>query len=298
MKKIILSLSILIAGITANAQDISGTYYVGEPNYDASLEHPWKRTYSEATIKFDKEKTAIEVAIDGMARNMWGSPNEFELEAVKAGKIYAFNMNNVGDQSLTNTSLLQIEPGVFVVASASTIDMGCTEVKRAVKSSAPSKGGKVYPVESLVREFILGKDKARVKALCDNDAEFEKLLADAVMAHCKAKNEKIGDKYPLPAEGMKDAGLKADVHTQIKAFATSNKWPQTVERSYIKSTDWTPLKQGAKILGREIRCVVIYSKNGACQWQEFSIQQDFNGSAYGKSYVQGVVPGGFSTPCK
>ena len=87
MKKIILSLSILIAGITANAQDISGTYYVGEPNYDASLEHPWKRTYSEATIKFDKEKTAIEVAIDGMARNMWGSPNEFELEAVKAGKI-------------------------------------------------------------------------------------------------------------------------------------------------------------------------------------------------------------------
>lgn len=207
-------------------------------------------------------------------------------------------MNNVGDQSLTNTSLLQIEPGVFVVASASTIDMGCTEVKRAVKSSAPSKGGKVYPVESLVREFILGKDKARVKALCDNDAEFEKLLADAVMAHCKAKNEKIGDKYPLPAEGMKDAGLKADVHTQIKAFATSNKWPQTVERSYIKSADWTPLKQGAKILGREIRCVVIYSKSGACQWQEFSIQQDFNGSAYGKSYVQGVVPGGFSTPCK
>ena len=298
MKKIILSLSILIAGISANAQDISGTYYVGEPNYDASLDHPWKRTFSEANIRFDKEKTAIEVTIEGLAKTMWGSPHQLVLDAVKAGKFYTFNMNNVGDKSLTNTTLIQTEPGVFVVQSASSIDMGCTEVKRAVKSSAPAKGGKVYPVESLVREFILGKDKARVKALCDNDAEFEKLLADAVMMQCKAKNEKIEDKYPLPAEGLKDSGLKADVHTQIKAFATSNKWPQTVERSFIKSTDWIPLKQGAKILGREIRCVVVYSKGGACQWQEFSIRQDFNGTGYGKSYVHGVVPGGFSTDCK
>jgi len=242
MKRITTLLTMMTLSFLSFSQDISGTYYVGEPNYDASLEHPWKRTFSEAKIRFEEEKSAIEVSIDGMVRSMWGSPSELTMKYVKEGKFYTFNMNNVGDNSLTNTTLIQIEPGIFVVASASTIDMGCTEVKRAVKSSAPSKGGKVYPVESLVREFILGKDKARVKVLCDNDVEFEKLLADALMMQCKAKNESISGQHPLPNEGIKDGSLKADVHTQIKSWAVSKKWPQTVERSFIKSTDWTPIR--------------------------------------------------------
>lgn len=297
MKKIILNLFVFIAATTATAQDISGTYYVGEPNYPASQDHPWKRTFSQAEITYDPSKVRIDLSIEGITTAMYGTPHVTVVQHVKDGEFYTFNMNNLGDAAIANTVLVQIEPGIFVVNPASTIDIECTEIKRPQKSNAPSKGGKVYPVESLAREFILGKDKARIAQLCSNKEEYEKLIANATTTICQAKNETLGAAHPIPGEGMTDAGLKADVHTQIQKWAIAKSWTQTVERSFIKSTEWNPIKQGARILGREIVCVVIYSKNGVCLWREFLVRQDYNGSAYGQSYVYGELPGGYTTPC-
>lgn len=180
MKKKLLSLLILLAG-GLYAQDISGTYYVGEPNYDASLEHPWKRTFSSVEITYDPSNYTIELVYDPNQRPMKGGPSENSIEAVKTGFQYSFAMNNVGANCLTNTTLLQLEPGIFVVQPATKTNLGCDQITRPTKSNAPAKGGKVYPVEGLVREFILGKDQNRIKALCENKAEYEKLVETTVV---------------------------------------------------------------------------------------------------------------------
>ncbi len=296
MKRTLFIMSLLMAFIT-NAQDISGTYYVGEPNYDANLEHPWKRGFTEVSINYDAQKTSIELTYNKDEKAMVGTPHALAQTAAKSGTLYSFTMSNIGPNCLINADLLQIEPGIFVVQPATTVDNSCVEVKRATKSNAPAKGGKVYPVESLVREFILGKNKSRVDALCANPSEFQQLVEAAVIAKCKLLNDSKAEAYPLPKEGMTEQALKSEVHEAINAWAKTRNWSQTVERSFIKSTEWETLRQGTKTIGRQARAIVIYSKNGTCEWKEFAIQQDYNGSSYGKTYVTGEMPGGFAVKC-
>src|SRR5690606_11965803 len=169
------------------AQDISGTYYVGEPNYDASLEHPWKRTFESVEITYNDDNQTISLVYDKNERPMTGAPTENTGQAVKDGELAYFRMSNVGPRSLINTDLLQIEPGIFVVDPATTVNTTCGDLKRPVKADAPSKGGKSYPVEPLVREFILGKDKERIKYLVEHPAEYQEILATAVMNKCQHK---------------------------------------------------------------------------------------------------------------
>lgn len=296
MKKNILLLMTLLIG-SVYGQEISGTYYVGEPNYDASLEHPWKRTFSSVDITYDPSNYTIELVYDKNQRPMKGGPSQNAMEAVKSGEQYSFAMNNVGASCLTNTTLLQIEPGVFVVDPATNTNLGCENPKRATKSAAPSKGGKVYPVESLVREFILGKDQARIKQLCENKEEYEKLVEIAVIKKCKGVSASVAGNNPIPNEGMTDAATKKEIHNLISNFATSKNWPQKVHKTFIQSNDWETLKTGNVITGRQLTCVVVTNGNGNCRWSQFYIRQDYNKGTYGKSYAYGEGRGSYPTSC-
>src|SRR5690606_15475822 len=125
-----------------------------------------------------------------------------------------------------------------VVDPATTVNTTCGDLKRPVKADAPSKGGKSYPVEPLVREFILGKDKERIKYLVEHPAEYQEILATAVMNKCQHKNVSLAGKNQKPAEGMKDAGLGSEVTTLIKDWSVAKKWTQSVVSAYIVSSDW------------------------------------------------------------
>lgn len=292
-----LFIAFLAAVFTTNAQEIAGKYYVGEPNYDASLEHPWKRTFESVDIKFDESKTTIELTYDSNERPMQGHPSSTLLQAVKNGDLVNFEMSTVGPRCLTTATLLQIEPGVFVVEPATRMDLGCTTIERAQKSNAPAKGGKVYPVESLVREFILGKDKERIDELVANKAEYEKLVEQAVRARCEAVNN--ASAKPLPDAGKLDASENEDVNTIIRKWAIQKRWPQAVNSAFAISNDWE-IVRGSKgqILRRTMQCVVIMDQNGSCSWKQFVVHQDYDGSKYGQSYVFGEHPGQYKTDCK
>ncbi len=293
----ILILSVFSWAFNMCAQDISGTYYVGEPNYDASLEHPWKRTFESVEIKFDEQTTTIELNYDEASRSMKGSPGASIIDAVKNGDLVVFEMSNVGPSCLTTATLIQLEPGLFIVNPATSMDLGCTTVKRATKSNTPSKGGKVYPVESLVREFILGKDKARIEALINNRAEYEKLVEVAVRKRCEAVSN--ASAKPLPPTGKLDASENEVINEIIRKWAVQKRWPQAVNSAYAQSDDWEIVRGSmGQILRRTMQCVVIMDKNGACSWKNFIVHQDYNGSSYGSSYVYGELPGQYKTDCR
>ncbi|UKN01162.1 hypothetical protein K6119_15640 [Paracrocinitomix mangrovi] len=299
MKNLLAFVAFIAINITpVKAQDISGTYYVGEPNYDATLDHPWKRTYESVDIKYNSGNQTISLVYDKDQRAMSGSPTEYTLQAVKDGKIVFFKMGNIGHRSLANMTLLQIEPGIFVVDPATTVNTTCGDLKRPTKSNAPSKGGKVYPVEPLVREFILGKDKERIKYLCEHPVEYHDLVAKAVVLRCNLSSDAVAADKPKPAEGLTDSSLKTEVNTLIKNWAVAKKWPQSVSSSYISSKEWTDMMSNGRVIGREIHCVVIMSQNGVCQWKEFLVRQDYVKGSYGKSYVYGELPGAYKTDCK
>lgn len=289
----------LALSTTAVAQDISGTYYVGEPNYDASLEHPWKRNFEKVDITFDMDKQLFELVYDPAQRPMKASPTPSTYEDMKKGLVYSFDMSNVGPNCLANATLLQIEPGVFVVDPATSLDLGCTTVKRPTKSNAPAKGGRVYPVEPLVREFILGKDKNRVAELVANHTLYEQILAEAVMKRCKSISNTSAAKNPVPAKGSLDASEGKVANELIQQWAIQKNWPQQVKSSFVKSNDWEIVKNAkGAILHRSITCVVIMDQNGSCSWKEFYVHQAYNGSGYGKSYVYGEGQGQYATDCR
>src|SRR5690606_19093042 len=100
-----------------------------------------------------------------------------------------------------------------------------------------------------------------------------------------------------PPEGMKDPVLKREVVMLIQKWSVSKKWTQRVEDAYIESTEWEDLLENEKVIGRQILCVVITKQSKMCQWKEFLVRQDFNGSRYGKSYVFGELPGVYKTSC-
>lgn len=300
-KTLFLTVASLMLATVFHAQnnEISGTYYVGEPNYDKNLEHPWKRTFESVEITYNAENATIELVYDNNQRSMKGSPSSSVLDAVKKGTLYAFEMSNVGPNCLTNVGLLQIEPGIFVVRPATSSDLGCTTIKRPAKSNAPAKGGKVYPVEGLVREFILGKDQARINQLIADQSLYEKLVADAVLKKCKAIAGTSAANNPLPSKGDLDASEGKTANELIQKWSVTKNWPQKVKRSFVTSNDWT-IKRNAKgeIVYRSITCVVVMIQNGSCSWKEYYVHQDYNGSAYGKSYVYGEGQGQYATDCQ
>ncbi len=293
MKHRILTATLCLAlGLSqALAQDIAGTYYGSKDMAGIGKTNVFK-------IEYNADEHSISVSYDGGSAPVKGYPHENAVKAVQSGELYTFTLTAFGPRHINRVTLIQIEPGVFVVDPATRTDIGCTETTRST-AAAGAKGGKVYENESIQREYIIGKDENRVKALVANKTEYEKLIADAVMKRCKVISGDFGSKNPLPAEGMRDAALKTEVLALVKAWATQKSWPETVQRAFVKSADWTILRHATTgvITGREIVCVVLHSKATACSWREFTVRQEYTGSAYGKSFIAGASQASYPTDC-
>jgi len=52
------------------------------------------------------------------------------------------------------------------------------------------------------------------------------------------------------------------------------------------------------VKGRTIRMIaVMKNTNGACQWEEVEVKQDYNGSSYGKTYYSGNTQSIITVDC-
>lgn len=298
MKKIFLLVTFCFSALVNFAQDFNGTYYVGEPNYPVGTESPWKRTFESVEIKYDAGKMELELTWDKTQRPMKAVPHEFMREGLKSGKVYEFTLGNNGPNSLNNAEMLQIEPGVFVVQPATTMDLK-RQISRAKKTEGLAKGGKSFPVESLVREFILGKDKKRIEELCANPSQYEELLAAAVIEKNRSADESIAEKNPKPLKGISDLQLNKEVKSLIIDWSVQKNWSQSVIDAYVKSGDWQNVKNAlGTVVGREVYCVVVYKENENCRWKEFIVRQDALAKGYGKSYVLNEGIGSYPTSCE
>lgn len=184
---------------------------------------------------------------------------------------------NAGNQ--LGGRLMQLEEGVFIALAG---------VSNAyVNNGACDNFVFKDPNNEII---VLGKNKDRVKEISENRDLLQKLTEESAIRYCLGLKCVLAGKYPFPEPGMKDAKLCAEALAVVQAHAKTAGWPQKIEYCYIKSKDWYILtdKATGAIKGKTIRMIaVMKNTNGACQWEEFEVKQDFNGSTYGKTYYSG-----------
>ncbi len=175
--------------------------------------------------------------------------------------------------------LMQLEEGVFIaLAGGSNAYVSNGECDNFVFKD---------PNNDII---ILGKNKDRVKEIAENNDLLKKLTEESAIRYCQALKCVLAGKYPFPDPGMKDAKLSEEALVAVQAHATTAGWTQKIEYCYIKSKEWTIItdKATGAIKGRTMRMIaVMKNANGACQWEEVEVKQDYNGSAYGKTYYSG-----------
>jgi hypothetical protein len=175
--------------------------------------------------------------------------------------------------------LMQLEEGVFIaLAEGSNAYVDNGECDNFVFDN-PNNG-----------IIVLGKNKDRVKEIAEDSDLLKKLTEESAIRYCQALKCVLAGKYPFPDPGMKDVKLSAEALVAVQAHATTAKWTQKIEYCYIKSKDWSIItdKATGAIKGRTIRMIaVMKNENGACQWEEVEVKQDYNGSTYGKTYYSG-----------
>ena len=183
----------------------------------------------------------------------------------------------------------------------------------------------IEPGILLLGDFSLGKDKT-------NDLEYKKKYAVILVLYKASKaeqakkytneycwtkiaefnqkfegnfnavrNKAMNEKYPIPApSSMKDATLCDQALDAVKKQAAVARWTQTISYCYIKSSDWSIIRNAYGVTtGRTIRMIaVMKNPAGECQWEEVEVKQDYNGTTYGKTYFSGEVQIIVTVDCK
>ena len=177
--------------------------------------------------------------------------------------------------------ILEIEPGILLLGDFSI--------------GKDNNNNLEYKKKYAVILVLYKADKAELAKKYTNEycwdkiVEFQKKFEGNFKAtHNKAMN----DKYPMPvASSMKDATLCAQALDAVKKQAAVAKWSQTITYCYIKSSDWSIIRNAYGVItGRTIRMVAIMKNPaGECQWEEIEVKQDYNGSTYGPTYFNGEV---------
>ncbi len=148
--------------------------------------------------------------------------------------------------------------------------------------------------------IILGKNQNRIKEIAEDVDLLKKLTEESAIGYCQALKCVLAGKYPFPDPGMVDIKLSADALIAVQAHATTAGWTQKIEYCYTKSKDWTIFtdRSTGAIKGRTIRIIaVMKNTNGACQWEEVEVKQDYNGSSYGKTYYSGNTQSIITVDC-
>lgn len=277
---------------TGNFSDesgISGTYYLSSLQKVTNIEQ-----YVQAVnLEFKKDIPELNIHYkDGGVIKAY--MHEIFLKSFRAGNVDANNVYFECEfyydlEVFSRTRLYPLEKGLYLVTLGSSFGskLDCSEPYMSEK-----KGDDGKPFF-----MLLGKDKERINYLLAHQEELIQLGKDGYVKVCETMNAIEAAKRPMPAPGMKDAKLQAEITAVVKAKAEAAGWAQTVVYAYPKSSEWFTIRNNATgiITGRSIRAIAVLKTNaGKCQWEEVSINQNFDGANYGKSYFSGntsiIVP--------
>ncbi len=196
-----------------------------------------------------------------------------------------FKVNNMTKiRGLADKILQPLEKDIYFITSDnyySDTRLDCSSVKIIDKKNPAG-----VPFHDYI---ILGKDKKRVEELLNDHAQVERLYIASCIAMCESYNSIRAGKTPMPTRGMTDPKLISESLAFIKKEAASRNWPQTVDYCYLKSNDWVVTRNittGLPVY-RTLVFVTVLTSNGKCQWEESFLKQDYDGTAYGKSYFGG-----------
>lgn len=278
-------------GSFTDKYEISGTYYLSELQKITN-----KQEYVQAVnleFKTDIPRLHIHFKDGGEIKAFF---HEMVLDGFRDGIVDPMNTYFECEfyydlETFSRTRLYPIEKGLYLITLSGYSSFGsrldCSEPYINEKKDA----------EGNLKFMLLGKDKERIAYLLSHPEELVELGKEAYVKVCEQFNAIKAADQPMPAPGMNDTKLNAEITQVVKAHAATAKWPQTVVYAYAKNKEWDIIrnKNTGIIVGRSLRAIVVLkTSSGKCQWEEILIKQAYDGANYGSSYWGGntaiIVP--------
>ncbi len=270
---------------------ISGKYYLSEVSeiivYGAR--NGDTKYADEVQLELDSKEKVLKIHYGENAQDKAFFLTQDQVKAFENGNlntIYRFrNDHNNHLDLFKGCDMRLLEDGVWLLERYSyfTSKLDCSQPSFQEKENG--------------RYAIIGKNKDRVLELMNNSELMKSLAMQAVVSDCETMNAIEAAKKPMPAPGMSDPKLAAEITEVVKAHAAVAKWPQTVVYAYPKNKEWDIIRNTNTgiIVGRSLRAIVVLkTTSGKCQWEEVSIRQNYDGANYGSSFWNGntaiIVP--------
>lgn len=259
--------------------NFSGFYYLNTFAYIEPSSHFSKDTtkaFSGFSIEYSPEEHTMQIHWDKATANYAMVPEHHHASADKGNVLFQMGMQG-GPEAWYNAMCLVLEPGVILIGA---------NVYHKNDEIGHQWMNDIQP-ESFV---IAARDTAKFNEYQANPEYTSKVVFEKFDALRRVwQQQEIAEAKPLPAEGMKNATLKQESLQLIKRTAEGYKWKETVEYSYVTSTDWEIKKHpltGAT-LKRIAKCIVIMkTPKGDYKREGFYIAQDYiGGGNFGKTYM-------------
>jgi hypothetical protein len=281
----------------SDSYGVSGIYYLSRDIYSN-----WgssKIYFSKVNLQLSEEDVILYIHFDE-GKSAKAYINGFVSKQFKAKTLEYLNFEftsagNGGVQEFSKNYLAPLEKDVYLI----NIDYSVYTNKDCEPKLEYQKDAQ----GNIIRNYlILGKNQERVKELLNNPAEVDSLYSDSFVKRCEMITSiKMAD-TPMPKEGIKDANLKAEANNVMQArLNLLSKNTNTLQYTYISGSEWKAVRNQNTgiILGRTIEVVAVYTTpSGRCQWGRNIIRQDYDGTNYGSSYWNGVLPGVIPVDCK
>ncbi len=258
--------------------DFSGFYYLNSYAIVAPANHFSSDTtkfYGGFSIEYSPDEHNMQVHWENGVSNYAMVPEQYEESADKGNVMFQFGMQG-GPESYYNAECLVLEPGVILIG--------------AYVYHKNDEVGHQWMNDAQPQSFVIAaKDTTKFKEYQNEPEYTSKVVFEKFDALRRVWKEKeIKEARPLPAEGMTDAKLKSESFALIKKTAEAYQWKETVQYSYITSTDWetrVSLLTG-KPLTRSIKCIVVMkTPDGNYKREGFYIGQKYTGTGWGSTHM-------------
>ncbi len=258
--------------------DFSGVYYLNTLGLVMPSSHFSSDTikaFTGFTIDYSPDEYTMNIYWEKDRVNNAVILDRYQKSADKGNVMFQMGMLG-GPESFYNAECVLLEPGVFLIGA---------NVYHKNDEVGHQWMNDVQP-QSFV---IASKDTSKFRDYNSNPEYTSKVVFERFDALRRVwKQGEIEDAKPLPAEGMKDAKLKAEALSFIKKTADAYGWKETVEYAYITSTDWDVRMSAltGKPLTRSLKCIVVMkTPDGNYKREGFYIGQKYTGSAFGSTYM-------------
>ncbi|WP_291720706.1 hypothetical protein [Bernardetia sp.] len=302
----------------------SGKYYSYFP-IRCEYETSWGKNVffiSEFTIKYDPETKTSQVFyfeedaglgkfVDAGFRNevmdmTYGYGEKFMLEVMKKGNIITQAGGGRRAPSSLNTTVNN--PNILHSIHIRAVQ----KVMMNNDCSLKEDGFKEYFVDRFyerrqkgLNNNIFAKDTS-VFAQIDS-AYIVNLAREEFKNSCKLINEGIAAQVKLPKQGTVDQNWVKELMPQIiaKGKEDGDNWTDKIQYAYFTTTTWLVnyVDKTSKTTPKyRFQNLVVVTKGWAggspCKYINVNIKQDYNGTSFGPTYVDGFAGGHVNVDCK